>query len=68
MIESSSSNEGSFDITFIVANHSFKFRNLLFSESLRDKWSSYIKCNNTEQRLTFVTAQSVESLLAKYKD
>ena len=68
MIESSSSNEGSYDVTFIVSNHSFKFRNLMFSDSLREKWSSYIKCNNTERRLTFVTTQSVESLLTKYKD
>lgn len=68
MIESSSSNEGSYDVTFIVSNHSFKFRNLMFSDSLRDKWSSYIKCNNTERRLTFVTTQSIESLLTKYKD
>ena len=35
MIESSSSNEGSYDVTFIVSNHSFKFRNLMFSDSLR---------------------------------
>jgi hypothetical protein len=68
MIESSSSNEGSYDVTFIVSNHSFKFRNLMFSDSLREKWSSYIKCNNTERRLTFVTTQSIESLLTKYKD
>ncbi len=68
MIESSSSNEGSYDVTFIVSNHSFKFRNLIFSDSLREKWSSYIKCNNTERRLTFVTIQSIESLLTKYKD
>lgn len=68
MIESSSSIEGSYDITFIVSNHSFKFRNLIFSDSLREKWSSYIKCNNTERRLTFITTQSVESLLTKYKD
>jgi len=68
MIESSSSNEGSYDVTFIVSNHSFKFRNLMFSDSLREKWSSYIKCNNTERRLTFVTIQSIESLLTKYKD
>lgn len=68
MIESSSSNEGSYDVTFIVSNHSFKFRNLMFSDSLREKWSSYIKCNNTERRLTFVTTHSVESLLTKYKD
>lgn len=68
MIESSSSNEESYDVTFIVSNHSFKFRNLMFSDSLRDKWSSYIKCNNTERRLTFVTTQSIESLLTKYKD
>lgn len=68
MIESSSSNEGLYDVTFIVSNHSFKFRNLMFSDSLREKWSSYIKCNNTERRLTFVTTQSIESLLTKYKD
>lgn len=68
MIESSSSNEGSYDVTFIVSNHSFKFRDLMFSASLRDKWSSYIKCNNTERLLTFVTSQSIESLLTKYKD
>lgn len=68
MIESSSSNEGLNDITFIVSNHSFKFRNLMFSDSLREKWSSYIKYNNTERRLTFVTTQSVEGLLTKYKD
>lgn len=68
MIESSSSNEGSYDVTFIVSNHSFKFRNLMFSDSLREKWSSYIKCNNTERRLTFITTQSIESLLTKYKD
>lgn len=68
MIESSSSNEGSYDVTFIVSNRSFKFRNLMFSDSLREKWSSYIKCNNTERRLTFVTTQSIESLLTKYKD
>lgn len=67
MIESSS-NEGLYDITFIVSNHSFKFRNLMFSASLREKWSSFIKYNNTERRLTFVTTQSVESLLTKYKD
>lgn len=67
MIESSSS-EGYFDITFIVATHSFKFRNLLFSDSLREKWASNIKCNNTQNRLTFVTTQNVESLLTKYKD
>ena len=68
MIESSSSNEGMYDITIIVSNHSFKFRNLLFSDTLRDKWSSYIKCNNPERRLTFVTTQVVEGLLVKYKD
>lgn len=68
MIESSSSNEGTFDITFIVANHSFKFRNLLFSESLREKWSAYFKYNNNARRLTYVTTQSVESILLKYKD
>lgn len=67
MIESSS-NEGLYEITFIVSNHSFKFRNLMFSASLREKWSSFIKYNNTERRLTFVTTQSVESLLTKYKD
>lgn len=67
MIESSS-NEGLYDITFIVSNHSFKFRNLMFSASLREMWSSFIKYNNTERRLTFVTTQSVESLLTKYKD
>lgn len=67
MIESSS-NEGLYDFTFIVSNHSFKFRNLMFSASLREKWSSFIKYNNTERRLTFVTTQSVESLLTKYKD
>lgn len=67
MIESSS-NEGLYDITFIVSNHSFKFRNLMFSASLREKWASFIKYNNTERRLTFVTTQSVESLLTKYKD
>ena len=67
MIESSS-NEGLYDITFIVSNHSFKFRNLMFSASLREKWSSFIKYNNTERRLTFVTTQSVENLLTKYKD
>lgn len=67
MIESSS-NEGLYDITFIVSNHSFKFRNLMFSASLREKWSSFIKYNNTERRLTFVTTQSVESLLTKHKD
>lgn len=67
MIESSS-NEGLYDITFIVSNHSFKFRNLMFSASLREKWSSFIKYKNTERSLTFVTTQSVESLLTKYKD
>ena len=67
MIESSS-NEGLYDITFIVSNHSFKFRNLMFSASLREKWASFIKYKNTERRLTFVTTQSVESLLTKYKD
>ena len=40
----------------------------MFSASLREKWSSFIKYNNTERRLTFVTTQSVESLLTKYKD
>ena len=69
MIESSSTIEESYDITFIVLNHSFKFRNLMLSDSLREKWSSYInKCNNKKRRLTFVTTQSVESLLTKYKD
>lgn len=68
MIESSSSNEGLYDITFIVSKHSFKFRNLMFSDSLREKWSSNIKYNNIERRLTFVTTQNVEGLLTKYKD
>lgn len=68
LIETSATNDGAFDITFIVAKHSFKFRNLRFSDSLRDKWAPYVKCDNASKRLFFVTTQNVEDMLSKYKD
>lgn len=65
MIESSLSKEGAYDITIIVDAYSFRFRNLIFSDSLKEKWYSYVKRYSIGRPLTYVTIKNIENLLTK---
>lgn len=66
MIESSEKMDEAFDITFLVSEHSFKFRNLMFSERLREKWVAYTKGNSIGSSIIYITTQNVENILGKH--
>lgn len=66
LIESSVKVDNAFDVVLLVFDHSFIFRNLIFSERLREKWSTYIKGNNTETQTVYITVKNIENILTKY--
>lgn len=62
MVEPSTDCEDATDVTIVVMNHSFKFRNLFLGED-RSNYDRYRKITETDSIQTWVTSRNVESIL-----
>lgn len=62
-VESSMNNEDATDLTFVVSNHSVKFRNLYLGAT-RSQYEQRVKTVNDGKRQTWVAPKNVESILA----